>query len=116
MNARHQAIVRLTVRGPGAAELDVDTVIDSGVTASLPLPATTAAAPGLARQSGAGAVVADGSVRQFDVYAAEVEWNGNWRPVLVSAVGDLWQVPISCSDRNHGKIAVAHLRNSEGGL
>jgi len=88
VNARHEAIVRLRVRGPGGSELDVDTVIDSGFTASLTLPATTAAALCLARQSGGGAVLADGSVRQFDVYAAEVEWNGGWRPVLVSAVGD----------------------------
>ena len=31
--------------------------------------------------------MADGSSRQFDIYAAEVEWDGRWRPVLVSAVG-----------------------------
>jgi hypothetical protein len=33
-------------------------------------------------------VLADGSVRQFDLYAAEVGWADGWRPVLVSAVGD----------------------------
>lgn len=33
-------------------------------------------------------MLADGSVRHFDVYAAEVEWDGAWRPVLVSALGD----------------------------
>jgi hypothetical protein len=27
--ARHEAIVRLGVRGPGGLELDVDTVVDS---------------------------------------------------------------------------------------
>ncbi len=40
------------------------------------------------RQSCSGAVLADGSVRQFDIYAAEVEWDGGWRPVLVSNLGD----------------------------
>jgi predicted aspartyl protease len=68
-------------------ELDVDAVIDSGFTASLTLPATTVAVLGLARQSGGGAVLADGSVRQFEIYAADVEWEGVWRPVLVSAIG-----------------------------
>ncbi|MFI5461082.1 MAG: clan AA aspartic protease [Isosphaerales bacterium] len=87
VNTRHEAVVPLRVRGPSGLELDVDTVIDSGFTASLTLPATTVAALGLARQSGGGAVLADGSVRQFDIYAAEVEWNGGWRPVLVSAIG-----------------------------
>jgi predicted aspartyl protease len=66
--------------------LDVDAVVDSGFTASLTLPATTVVALGLVRQSGGGAVLADGSVRQFDIYAAEVAWDGGWRPVLVSAV------------------------------
>jgi hypothetical protein len=34
VNARHEAVLRLRVRGPGESELDVDTVIDSGFTAS----------------------------------------------------------------------------------
>jgi predicted aspartyl protease len=67
--------------------VDVDAVVDSGFTASLALPVTTVVALGLARQSGGGAVLADGSVRLFDIYAAEVAWDGGWRPVLVSAVG-----------------------------
>jgi hypothetical protein len=33
-------------------------------------------------------VLADGSIRPFDIYAPEVAWDGAWRPVLVSAVGD----------------------------
>jgi predicted aspartyl protease len=88
VNVRHEAVVRLRVRGPSGLELEMETVIDSGFTASLALSTTTVAALRLTRQSGGGAVLADGSVRQFDIYAAEVEWNGGWRPVLVSAVGD----------------------------
>jgi predicted aspartyl protease len=41
----------------------------------------------LSRQSGGSALLADGSVRPFDIYAAEVDWGGTWRPVLVWAVG-----------------------------
>jgi clan AA aspartic protease len=87
VTARYEAVVRLRVRGPSGAELDMDAVVDSGFTASLTLPAATVASLGLARQSSGGAVLADGSVRQFEIYAAEVEWDGNWRPILVSAVG-----------------------------
>ena len=87
VNARVEAIVSLRVRGPGGSELDVDAVVDSGFTASLALPPSTVVTLGLARQSGGGAVLADGSVRQFDIYAAEVAWDGSWRQVLVSAVG-----------------------------
>ena len=88
VNARLEAVILLRVRGLGGAELAFDAVIDTGFTSSLTLPATTITALGLVRQSGGSAVLGDGSVRSFDVYAAEVEWDGNWRPVLVSAVGD----------------------------
>ena len=64
------------MRGPGGTELDVGAVVDSGFSASLTLPAAVVAALGLARQSGGAAVLADGSVRQFDIYAAEVAWGG----------------------------------------
>jgi predicted aspartyl protease len=66
----------------------VDVIVDSGFTASLTLPMTRMSALGLARQSGGTAVLADGSVRQFDIFAAEVAWGGTWRAVLVSAVGN----------------------------
>jgi predicted aspartyl protease len=87
VNARIEAIVCLRVRGPGGFHLDVDAVVDSGFTASLTLPMTTVVALGLVRQSSGGAVLADGAVRQFEIYAAEVFWDGGWRPALVSAVG-----------------------------
>lgn len=88
VNARREAVVPLRLRGPGGNDLDVEAVVDSGFTASLTLPAREVAALGLVRQSGGGAVLADGSIRQFDIYAAEVAWDGSWRPILVSAVGD----------------------------
>ena len=88
VNARHEAIVRLRVRGPGGVESDVDVIVDSGFTSSLALPVIMVTALGLARQSGGTAVLADGSVRQFDIFAAEVAWGGTWRSVLVSAVGN----------------------------
>lgn len=88
VNARHEAIVPIRVRGPAGTEVDVEAVVDSGFTAALTLPGTVVAALGLARQSVGGAVLADGSVRQFDIYGAEVAWGDGWRPVLVSAVGD----------------------------
>ena len=94
VNARREAIVRLRVRGPSGGEQDLDAVVDSGFTASLTLPAAVVAALGLTRQSTGGAVLADGSIRQFDIYGAEVEWEGVWRPVLVSVVGD--EVLLAC--------------------
>lgn len=86
VNARHEAIVRLRVRGPGGVELDVDAIVDCGFTSSLTLPMAVVTALSLARQSGGTAVLADGSIRQFDIFAAEVAGGGTWRAVLVSAV------------------------------
>lgn len=88
VNSRWEAIVPLRIRGPGGTEQDVDAVVDSGFTAALTLPAAVVVALGLARQSVGGAVLADGSLRQFDIYAAELAWGGGWRPVLVSVVGN----------------------------
>ena len=88
VNARLEAVVSLRVRGPVGIALDVDAVVDTRFTSSLTLPIAVVVALGLVRQSIGGALLADGSRRRFDVYAAEVAWNGGWRPVLVSAVGD----------------------------
>jgi hypothetical protein len=44
--------------------------------------------PALARPSGGGAVLADGTVLPFDLDAAAVRWDSGWRPVLVSSVGN----------------------------
>lgn len=87
VNSRREATVRLRVRGPGGAETEVVAVIDTGFNASLTLPAATVAALGLTRQSGTSTVLAGGSTRAYDIFAAEVLWDGTWRPVLVSAVG-----------------------------
>ena len=87
VNARYEAVVRLRVRGPGGVESDVEAIVDSGFTSSLTLPMTVVTTLCLARQSGGTAMIADGSVRQFDICSAEVEWGGTWRPVLVSVLG-----------------------------
>jgi clan AA aspartic protease len=88
VNVREEAVVRLRLRGPGGAESDVDAIVDSGFSSSLTLPPAMVATLGLIRQSGGSATLADGSVRQFDVCGAEVEWDGTWRAVLVYAVGN----------------------------
>lgn len=88
VNARHEAVVRLRVRGPGGVESDADAIVDSGFSSSLTLPMAMVTALGLARQSGGIAVLADGSFRHYDIFAAEAEWGGTWRAVLVSAVGN----------------------------
>jgi clan AA aspartic protease len=88
VNSRGEAVVDLRVRGPSGNELEIQAIVDTGFTASLTLPTTVVTFLELARQSGSGGVLADGSLRQFDIFGAEVAWEGGWRPILVSAVGD----------------------------
>jgi len=88
INDRREATVPLRLRGGPGPELVVSAILDTGFTASLTLPGDLIASLGLPRQSSGGAILADGSVRQFDLYAAEVEWLAGGRPILVSAVGE----------------------------
>jgi predicted aspartyl protease len=106
VNARHEAVVRLRVRGPVGLWLDVDAIVDTGFTASLTLPDATADMLGLARQSGGVASMADGTVWNFDIYAAEVRWEGGWRPVLVSAIGNEVLIGLQLLAGSELKVAV----------
>ena len=33
-------------------------------------------------------MLGDGSVHRYEIYEADLEWDGNWVPVFVSAIGD----------------------------
>jgi clan AA aspartic protease len=87
VNARLEPIIRLQLRGPLGEEIELPAVIDTGYTGSLTLPADVATQLKLTRRSGGRAVLADGSVRRFDTYAAEVLWGGTWIGVIASDVG-----------------------------
>ena len=88
VNGRGEAVVPLRVRRPaGTATIVVSSILDTGFTGALALPAATIATLGLSRQSSRSARLGDGTVRQLDLYAAEVEWAGSWRLILVHQVG-----------------------------
>jgi predicted aspartyl protease len=42
----------------------------------------------LSSQTAGNATLADGSVQEFDIYAAEVSWDGAWRSILVWRIGE----------------------------
>ena len=86
VNPRGEAALNLRVRGPNAAELDIDVVIDTGFTASRTLPPAVIVALSLLWDSETEVLLGDGSTRRIDLYAAEIEWDGAWRTVLVTEV------------------------------
>ena len=87
VNARLEAVLRLRLRGPAGAAAEFDAVVDTGYTGLLTLPAEAAESLGLERGMGGQATLADGSARRFDTFVAELEWGGEWRSVVVSALG-----------------------------
>ena len=79
----HEAVIRLTVRGPSGQEQVVRAVIDTGFNGSFSLPPELIAALGLPWRRRGRALLADGSETVFDIYEGTVEWDGSSRRVAV---------------------------------
>ena len=80
---RGEARIPLTVRGPSGPDHAIEAVIDTGYTASLSLPPSLIAAMALRWQGIGRAALADGSECLFDVFEAEIVWDGRPRRVFV---------------------------------
>lgn len=80
--------IPLLIRGPDGSNLDVIAVVDTGFTAALTLPEPIIRALSLPFDSNGRLSLADGTASSFDLHSAEVFWDGHWRPVLASAIGD----------------------------
>jgi predicted aspartyl protease len=88
VNAQREAIIRVRLRGPTGLEADFDAVIDTGFNGAMTLPSTDIAALLLRRRLAGRASLADGSTRQFGVYDAEIWWDGTWRRIVISGLGE----------------------------
>ena len=75
--------IRLKLKGPRGREQEIEAVIDTGYTASLTLPPALIQALGLRWQTVDRFKLADGSIRVFDVYEANVVWDRKVREILV---------------------------------
>src|SRR5262245_40685335 len=80
---RREPRIRLTIRGFRGRQQEIEAVIDSGYTGWLPLPPTVITALNLRWRTFGRGILADGSVRLFDVYQAKVVWDGRVRSVFV---------------------------------
>ncbi len=85
VNANLEATLRLTVRGDNGEEQELEAVIDTGFTGFLTLPPSVVNSLHLTWLGQAQAVLGDGSLHQFDVYATTVIWDGQARLVEVDA-------------------------------
>src|SRR3972149_1121387 len=83
--ANREATIRLPVHGTDAQAQEVDAVIDTGFTGYLTLPSSLISALGLEWRGREEGLLADGSLQLFDVYAANVIWDGRSRTVETDA-------------------------------
>ena len=88
INAAREAVIRLELRGPTGQTAVVDTVIDTGYSGFLTVTPEIASRLMLKWHSGRYGSMADGSIREFMVYIAEVYWNDGWRETEVLALGN----------------------------
>lgn len=75
--------ISLKVRGSQRREKEIEAVIDTGYTESLSLPPSLVASLSLRWKTSGRAILADGSEGMFDIYRAEVLWDGKFRRILV---------------------------------
>jgi clan AA aspartic protease len=78
-----EPLIRLTVRGCRAPHQEIEAVVDSGYTGWLTLPPAVIAALKLPWRTLGSGILADGSLSSFDVYQANVLWDGRVRRVFV---------------------------------
>jgi clan AA aspartic protease len=83
VTASRQAIILLTVRGPGRQEQEIGAVIDTGFDGTLTLPPALIATLGLMWRRRGRALLADGSESLFDIYETIVIWDGEPRRIAV---------------------------------
>jgi clan AA aspartic protease len=86
LNARLEPILSVTVRAPTGITRPVNALVDTGFGGQLTLPPSlihVLALPWLNRDY---AVLADGTIIWFEMYLADIHWNGGTRQVAVQAV------------------------------
>ena len=85
VNAAYEAIVVLHLRGPNGHSRQIEAVVDTGYNGFLTLPPSVVADLGLPYRGHSEAILADGSVAEFDVYGVTVSWDGSARYISANA-------------------------------
>jgi clan AA aspartic protease len=85
VNRSREAILKLVIVGDDNLKVAVDAVIDTGFNGDLILPLETISELGLKIQGYQKAILGDGTISQFQVYAATVIWDGARKLVEVNA-------------------------------
>jgi len=86
VNARNELVIGLPVQDGAGQAHHMEAILDTGFTGSLTLPSSLVARLDLRWRSRGDAILPNGNVEEFDVYAATVIWDGVPRAILVQAI------------------------------
>lgn len=106
VNARLEAILPLSLRGPRGPEREVDAVIDTGYSGSLTLPPSLVAELGLPYVLSSKATLADDTEVGFNVYSVTTLWDSGPRRIEADAVGSTPLVEMALLDNHDLSIQV----------
>ena len=85
VNANREAIIQIAVLNDNKQSKAIKAVIDTGYTGDLMLPRAIVDELGLTLRGIQDAVLGDGSIRIFEMYAGSVIWDGQVRRVEINA-------------------------------
>ncbi len=85
VNARREAVLRISLRDSSGQPVEIEAVLDTGFTGSLTLPAAVIEKLGLPWRTRGSALLANGDRDHFDIHAATILWDGKPRKILVEA-------------------------------
>ncbi len=106
VNAAHEAVVALPLRGPEGQALDVNAVVDTGFTRFLTLPSAIVTELGLGFRGVNQVILADGSETTLEVYGVTVLWDGQPREVVAYASNTTPLIGMSLLHRHNLNIDV----------
>ncbi len=86
VSLQREAVILLRVRGFDGDEREIESILDTGFTGSLTLPTRIIDELKLPLHSRSSAVLANGHVEDFNVYAGIVVWDGSPQTVLIQAI------------------------------
>jgi clan AA aspartic protease len=85
VNADREAVLHLQVSGLPGQSKEIEAVVDTGFTGFLTLPFSVIATLGLTRISRGRAIMANGTEEVFDIYEAQIDWDGQSRIIEADA-------------------------------
>lgn len=108
VNSSLEATIPLPIQDAGGQTQQIEVVIDTGFNGFLTLPPARIASLGLSWLCCQQGILADGSVQVFDVYTANVIWDGKPRTVEVESVDAAPLVGMALLHKHDLRVQVVH--------